>query len=46
MRFEDEPVERAVTRQITRYAKGDPRGRSDVPKGEFDRLFEDVDHLD
>jgi hypothetical protein len=43
MRFEDEPVGRAATRQITRYAKSDLRERAHVPKGEFDRLLEDVD---
>jgi hypothetical protein len=43
MRFEDEPAERAPSRQITRYASGDPRERAVVPEGDFDRLVEDLD---
>jgi integrase len=41
MRFADEPAERGSSRQITRYAEGDPRGRAEVEKGEFDRLLDD-----
>ena len=46
MRFEDEPAERAPSRQITRYADGDPRGRAEVPKGEFDERLEDLNRMD
>ena len=43
MRFQDEPAERVPSRQITRYADGDPRGRAEIPKGAFDQLLDDLD---
>ena len=46
MRFQDEPAERVPSRQITRYADGDPRGRAEIPKGAFDQLLDDLDRGD
>ncbi|MGZ4331928.1 MAG: hypothetical protein ACXVXL_28500, partial [Solirubrobacteraceae bacterium] len=46
MRFADEPAERAPSRQITRYADGDPRGRAEVPNGGFDARLEELNFTD
>ena len=35
--------DRVPSRQITRYADGDPRGRAEIPKGAFDQLLDDLD---
>jgi hypothetical protein len=43
MRFADEPAERLPSRQLTRLAPDDPRGRALVDNGEFDRQLEHLD---
>jgi hypothetical protein len=43
MRFQDEPAERVPSRQTTRFADGDPRGRTEIPKGAFDQLLDGLD---
>jgi hypothetical protein len=40
MRFADEPVERAPSRQVTRLQRGDASGFSPVDGGEFDNTLE------
>ena len=43
MRFADEPAERQPSRQLTRLAPDDPRGRALADNGEFDRQLEHLD---